>query len=1023
MSNVTPTEGGGGSPSLGGRVEAMCDRFEAAWKAGRRPPIQDDLRVVPEPERAVLLRALLELELAYRRQNGERPTPEEYRCRFSEHAAVIDTVFGAAFPPRAERSRAGDDSDETLTYSVGRDGGRVARWIDADQQQRLRDAFTPTETLQGRYRIDRELGRGGMGVVFLGRDLRLDRPVAVKVSLLLGRASDPEETGLAALRDAFAEEARLGANLTHPAIATVYDYGFHNDKPFTVFEYLPGETLGDLLRRRGRLPLEEVKLVVGPLAQALDYAHARRVVHRDLKPDNIRATEQGLFKVLDLGLAREFGRDVDWSGFAGTPAYASPEQASGLACDGRADQYALALIVFELLTGRRIFRSSDPHDLLAKHREAEPAALETDLDYTPEAVRLALARALSKDPNERFAACGDFAVALGCQLLSAPAPTPEILLEADIERLTVGRLAWWVSLLGLRNAVHLALTREAVWSADHTEVRRWPLAGIERVEPQADPVGEREAAELAEGEVVRQLHLDAEANIRFIGLLHFIVLVPVLLILAVVVGVAMFGVPRPRIGPTLVLVGVLTPMCCWLFNVGRGLRKLRPWAFRAALAESLVVLALEAGLLVAMAVVPRTDSFGFLPPLFWFLSPGLALVAYMAWILLSRKASVVFAPSYREFVDRISYLGPRRALGFGITGRPAHRTLRLTLRVPDGHPSRVAFRFANAGECEHWAGRLAVLAKRYADLAAPGGEATPAELAPVVLLRERSTAKYHFLGPVEAKANNRRTAEAGLMVRAAMMGADAVVDLQEEFLPDFRRTVRRLTGTAVRAVDAESRFEFRTRWYDYLVARVSTWAIELHSVNLAIGIYYYVYPLPRLDMGVMTATAGVAVDSPPGALAWDLLRQFLESGLVAGALLTWPVGLAVLVRGLRWPQLVRPLALTLVASALSMVYLLIGLVAAALLSGGWAGPASSASWLLNPMALLFAVFNLFLGRSAWRADREFRLAVRDTGRKALLRRSLGGRLALAASVAYAALLACYLIGFGYLIATQFRNGV
>ncbi len=315
------------------------------------------------------------------------------------------------------------DSDPTLTYLVSRDGGRLGLWMDEDQTRRLYDVFTPGGVVDGRYQIDRELGRGGMGVVFLGRDLRLNRPVAIKASLLLGRARHADEAHLAALRGAFAEEARLGANLTHPAIATVYDYGFHDEKPFTVFEYLPGETLSDLLRCRGRLPLEEVRLIVGSLAQALDFAHDRRVVHRDLKPDNIRATEQGLFKVLDLGLAREFGRDVDWSGFAGTPSYASPEQASGLPCDGRADQYALALITFELLAGHRIFRANSPREMIAMHREAEPVAITTDLAEAPKAVRLSLERALSKDPNSRFASCSDLAVALGCQLL-APQQRP-----------------------------------------------------------------------------------------------------------------------------------------------------------------------------------------------------------------------------------------------------------------------------------------------------------------------------------------------------------------------------------------------------------------------------------------------------------------------------------------------------------------------------------------------------------------------------------------------------------------------
>ena len=103
-----------------------------------------------------------------------------------------------------------------------------------------------------------------------------------------------------------------------------------------------------MIERRGKLPLDEVRLIIGPIAQALDFAHARRIVHRDLKPENIRATEQRLFKILDLGLAREFSRQDDWR-FAGTPAYAAPEQAAERPSDGRTDQYALAVIIFEML--------------------------------------------------------------------------------------------------------------------------------------------------------------------------------------------------------------------------------------------------------------------------------------------------------------------------------------------------------------------------------------------------------------------------------------------------------------------------------------------------------------------------------------------------------------------------------------------------------------------------------------------------------------------------------------------------
>ena len=257
------------------------------------------------------------------------------------------------------------DAKATVSYIVARDGEtRPDQALQPETLKKVRDDFTAGTVLQDRYRLIRELGRGGMGVVFLGRDQRLDRQVAVKVILSSGDSSSSTATMDSRQRSSFAEEARLGASLTHPAIATVFDYGFHQDNPFTVFEYIEGEPLRDLVERRGRLPLDEVRLIVGPLAQALDFAHGRRIVHRDLKPENIRATEQKQFKILDLGLAREFNRQEDWR-FAGTPAYAAPEQAAELPSDGRADQYALAVIVFEILTGRRPFESDSWIDLLA----------------------------------------------------------------------------------------------------------------------------------------------------------------------------------------------------------------------------------------------------------------------------------------------------------------------------------------------------------------------------------------------------------------------------------------------------------------------------------------------------------------------------------------------------------------------------------------------------------------------------------------------------------------------------------
>jgi serine/threonine protein kinase/tetratricopeptide (TPR) repeat protein len=1014
----------------------ICDRFEATWRAGRRPRISEFLGDVLEPERTAVLRQLLVLDLRLRHELGERPTPEAYRMDLPGQTGLIESVFryltatgpaGGGEPAgiRDGDDRAPADPDATLTYSVGRGDGRVGPWIDPEQHNRLHDAFAPGGILQGRYRIDHELGRGGMGVVFLGRDLRLDRPVAIKVSLLQGQARGPDEPPLAALRAAFAEEARLGANLTHPAIATVYDYGFHGDKPFTVFEYLPGETLRDLLGRRGRLPLEEVRLIVGPLAQALDFAHARRVVHRDLKPDNVRATEQGLFKVLDLGLAREFGRDLDWSGFAGTPAYASPEQAAGLPCDGRADQYALALIAFELLTGRRLFRASDPYHLLKMHREAEPAARATDVAGAPEAVRLALARALSKDPNARFATCGDLAVALGCELLSAPAPAPEILGEADVERLTVKRSVRWLSFPWLNDAVHLALAREALWSAYQTEVRPWPLSQIERIEPRTAPPADREAAELAEAEVVRRLHRDAEASIRVIGRLHLIALAVALLALAILVGLALLDGRGARARPSLVPIGALAALGVWLSAVNRGLRRLRPWARWAAFTEATMALVITVGLLLMLVSIAIPDAWGspdrLARPLALglLLSPVIALAAYVAWFLLSRKASVLFTPSHREVMDRTPYLDPRTALALG--DRASRRTLRLILRGSDDRPSVVAFRFATAGECRHWAGRLAALTGQPALPVAPGGQAMPTEPIQVVLIRQRPTTRYQLLGAVEAKANKRRIAEAGLQVRAAMIGADSVVDLQEELLPDFRRTVRRLTGTAVRAIDAEGRFEFRSRWYADRVVRVGTWALVLLLISLPSTVLGAITfeAIEHWRLGIMTADAPVAPPTPL-AVPSDLLRRALRELAIIAAVHAWPLGLVALARGLRWPQLVRPLALTLIGFALRPVYLLAGLIAGALFSGGWPGLFYTSVFLLDPVNLAMMVFGLFLGRAAWMADREFRRLVPAAARRAPPHRAIAGGSARVAAVTYVAILAGYISWAGYLNATLVR---
>jgi len=207
-----------------------------------------------------------------------------------------------------------------------------------------------------------------------------------------------------------------------------------------------------------------------------------------LKPENIRATEQGLFKVLDLGLAKEFNRPADWR-FAGTPAYASPEQISGLPSDGRTDQYALAVIVYELLTGRRVFESRDCLELFEMHLTQEPSSPKAHVAELPDSVCAAILQSLRKDPNKRFPTCEAFAVGVGCQLLSAPGAVQHILHTTMFQRMSGD---WQAGKGGRINRrlfrfayARVAVTADALWICRGDDIVRLPIQAIEEI--RADP--------------------------------------------------------------------------------------------------------------------------------------------------------------------------------------------------------------------------------------------------------------------------------------------------------------------------------------------------------------------------------------------------------------------------------------------------------------------------------------------------------------------------------------------------------
>jgi serine/threonine-protein kinase len=290
----------------------------------------------------------------------------------------------------------------------------------------------PLTALHGRYRIERELGRGGMATVYLAHDIKHDRPVALKLMR-------PETaTGLGP--DRFRREISTAARLQHPHICSVIDSGETDGRLWFTMPYVRGESLRDRLKREGRLSVAEALRITREVAQALGYAHREGVIHRDVKPENILLTEDGVTRLADFGIARPVapitGEHLTEAGHGlGTPMYMSPEQAMAEPADHRADQYALAATCYEMLAGRPPHLGPTPHAVIALRFSTPPAGVRVLRPDTPESVERALARALAIRRSERFESMAAFASAL-----TDPAST-QVLATAGRPR-RVPRIAW-----------------------------------------------------------------------------------------------------------------------------------------------------------------------------------------------------------------------------------------------------------------------------------------------------------------------------------------------------------------------------------------------------------------------------------------------------------------------------------------------------------------------------------------------------------------------------------------------------
>jgi serine/threonine-protein kinase len=253
----------------------------------------------------------------------------------------------------------------------------------------------------GRYQLEKELGKGAMGVVYLGRDPKINRVVAIK-TMALAQEFDADE--LVEVKARFFREAETAGRLNHPNIVTMYDAGEEHDLAYIAMEFLKGRDLVPHTKMGGMLPLAKVLNIVAQVADALDYAHSNNVVHRDIKPANIMYEAQaGQVKVTDFGIARITDSSRTRTGMVlGTPSYMSPEQLAGQKIDGRSDLYSLGVTLYQLCCGQLPFVGESMAQLMYKiANEAAPDILSINPIF-PESVRAIIKKALLKEMSVRY---------------------------------------------------------------------------------------------------------------------------------------------------------------------------------------------------------------------------------------------------------------------------------------------------------------------------------------------------------------------------------------------------------------------------------------------------------------------------------------------------------------------------------------------------------------------------------------------------------------------------------------------
>lgn len=314
----------------------------------------------------------------------------ERKRMFNKAVAVYEHIHQAGdFKDIADRIKKLNVAGETMIFGLS--GAKKEATVIMDNA-----GVKPT---LGRYEIVKELGRGAMGTVFLGKDPRINREVAIKTL----RYEEIDAEQLAEVKKRFFREAEAAGKLSHPNIVTIYDVGEDYDIAYMAMELLDGSDLAKYCRKESLLPAAEIIRVVSCVAGALDYAHANGIVHRDIKPANIMVLNNGEVKVADFGIARVMATSKTQTGVVlGTPSYMSPEQIAGKKVDGRSDLFSLGVVLYELLTGEKPFSGDSIATLMFNITSSPPPSIRDFAPNVPEKLVMIVEKLLSKDVEARY---------------------------------------------------------------------------------------------------------------------------------------------------------------------------------------------------------------------------------------------------------------------------------------------------------------------------------------------------------------------------------------------------------------------------------------------------------------------------------------------------------------------------------------------------------------------------------------------------------------------------------------------